>query len=81
MALIPAIRVNISVVIGSTSMPIKQLLKMGRGAIVALNSKLSDPVDIFANDELVARGEIMVAGDKVKIKITERLGRKQPVIG
>lgn len=76
MTLIPNIKVNISVVIGSTQMPIRQLLKMGRGAVIALDVKHDAPVDIFANDELVARGEIVLAGEKVQIKITERMMRK-----
>lgn len=78
MSNIPGIRVEISVVVGSAKLPIKQLLKMGRGAIVPLDAKPNDPVDIFANDELIARGQILVSddNDRIKIKVIERLARK-----
>lgn len=76
MTVLNDIMVNISVVVGSTKMPIHQLLKMGRGAVIGLNAKQDSPVDIFANDELIARGEIIVAGERVRIRVTERVKRK-----
>lgn len=63
--------VEISVVLGKATMPINQLLKMGRGAVIELNAKLDDHAWIFANNKLIARGEIVVSGENVAISITE----------
>lgn len=75
MTLIEDIKVNISAVIGGTRMPIRQLLKMGRGAVIALDACQASPVEIFANDELIARGEIIVVGEAVRVRVTERATR------
>ncbi|MBB4212148.1 hypothetical protein CCR85_02310 [Rhodothalassium salexigens] len=63
--------VEISVVIGSANMPIRQLLKMGRGAVVDLDSNVDEEAWIYANGELIARGEVQVMGEKIGVSITE----------
>ncbi|MBX7198287.1 MAG: FliM/FliN family flagellar motor switch protein [Rhodospirillaceae bacterium] len=64
--------VDISVVLGQTTMPVNQLLKLGRGAVVELEQKTSDPVEIFANEVLIARGEVVItSGDKIGVTLTE----------
>lgn len=65
------IQVEISVVIGRSEMPIRQLLKMGRGAVIDLDAKHEDKCWVYANGELIARGEIMIVGDRVGVSITE----------
>ncbi len=75
MSIIEKIRVDISVVIGRTRMPIRQLLKMGRGAVIDLDARHDDPVWIYANNELIARGEIVLLGDRIGVSITERIRR------
>lgn len=75
MSVIERIKVEISVVIGSTQMPIRQLLKMGRGAVIDLEARRDDPVWIYANDELIARGEIVLLGDRIGVSISERVRR------
>lgn len=77
MSIIPHIEIEITIALGDTHMPINQLLKMGRGAVIALDAKYSDPVDIFANGELIARGQIVVNGDKVSVEVIERVKRSQ----
>ncbi|MFC3227632.1 FliM/FliN family flagellar motor switch protein [Marinibaculum pumilum] len=67
--------VEISVVLGKATMPINQLLKMGRGAVIELNAKLDDHAWIFANNKLIARGEIVVSGENVAISITETVNQ------
>jgi flagellar motor switch protein FliN len=62
---------EISVVIGSAEMPIHQLLRMGRGAVIELDATTEDYVWILANNRLIARGEIMVNGENVAIQVTE----------
>lgn len=71
MSVIEAIEVEISVVLGSARVPIRHLLRMGRGAVIPLDSGDSDPALIFVNDELVASGEILVDGDKLSISISD----------
>jgi flagellar motor switch protein FliN len=69
------VKIEVSVVLGRTQMPIRQLLKMGRGAVIDLDSRHDDPVLIYANNELIARGEIVVLGDRIGVSITERVKR------
>ena len=64
--------VEISVVLGQANLRVNQLLKLGRGAVVELEQKTSDPVEIFANDVLIARGEVVItSGDKIGVTLTE----------
>lgn len=65
------IPVQISVVLGQTSMQVNQLLKLGRGAVVELDRKVGEPIDIFVNNRLVARGEVVVVEDRIGITMTE----------
>jgi flagellar motor switch protein FliN/FliY len=62
--------VEISVVLGKTSLPIQQLLKMGRGAVIELDAHHEDEVWLLANNVPIARGEIVVQGEKIAISIT-----------
>ena len=57
------VRVNLSVVLGSANLRVHQLLKLGRGAVVELERKTNEPVEVFANDVLVAKGEVVITGD------------------
>ena len=70
---ISGVKVEISVVLGSSTIPMHQLLRMGRGAVIELDSKQDDPVLILANDKPVAKGEIIIHGDKIGVSITEIL--------
>jgi flagellar motor switch protein FliN/FliY len=65
------IPVQISVVLGKTTMQVHQLLKLGRGAVIELNKKFGEPVDIYINNRLVARGEVVVVEDRVGVTMTE----------
>src|SRR4051812_10151008 len=71
------IPVEISAVLGSTVMPISQLLKLGRGAVVKLNRKVGEPIDIFVNNRLVARGEVVIVENRIGITMTEII-RSEP---
>jgi flagellar motor switch protein FliN len=70
---IAGVKVEISVVLGSSTIPMHQLLRMGRGAVIELDSRQDDPVLILANDRPVAKGEIIIHGDKIGVSITEVL--------
>ncbi len=65
------IPVNVSVVLGKTQMAVNQLLKLGRGAVIELDRKVGEPIDIFVNNRLVARGEVVVVEDKIGVTMTE----------
>ena len=63
------IPVNISVVLGKTNMQLSDLLKLSKGAVVELNKGVNELVDVYANNEKIAKGEIVVVDDN-KIGVT-----------
>jgi len=63
--------VQLAAVLGRASMPVNQLLRLGRGAVVELDRKVGEPVDIFVNNRLVARGEVLIVDDRLGITMTE----------
>ncbi|MGD9637784.1 MAG: flagellar motor switch protein FliN [Alphaproteobacteria bacterium] len=65
------IPVRVSAVLGKSSMQVNQLLKLGKGAILELDRRVGEPIDIYVNDRLVARGEVVVVEDKLGITMTE----------
>jgi flagellar motor switch protein FliN/FliY len=68
---IGAVKVEISVLLGRSILPMEQLLRMGRGAVIPLDSMEGDDVWILANNHPIARGEITITGDKLGVTITE----------
>ncbi len=68
-----SVSIEIAVVLGTASMPIHQLLRMGRGAVIELQTESEDQVMIFANNRAVARGDVVVQNDKISVEITEIL--------
>ena len=68
---IDGVKIEVSVVLGQAVMPIHQLLKMGRGAVIELESLQTDPVLIYANKRLIARGEIMIQGEAIAVSIRD----------
>jgi flagellar motor switch protein FliN/FliY len=67
------VKVEISVVLGRSVIPMHQLLRMGRGAVIELDSRQDDPVTILANDKPVARGEIQIQGDRISVSVVDLL--------
>lgn len=65
------IPVQISAVLGRSTMQVSQLLKLGRGAVVELDRKVGEAIDIYVNNRLVARGEVVVVEDKLGVTMTE----------
>lgn len=63
--------VNVSAVLGKTHIEVSNLLKLGRGAIVELDRKVGEAIDIYVNDRLVARGEVVVVDDRLGVTMTE----------
>ena len=67
---IEAVDVEISVVLGRSVLPMSQLLRMGRGAVIPLDASENDEVWILANNHPVARGEIEIRDDRIAITVT-----------
>ena len=67
---VKSVEVEISVVLGRSVLPMQQLLRMGRGAVIPLNANEHDEVWILANNHPVARGEIQISDDKIAISVT-----------
>jgi len=66
------IPVQVSAVLGRATMQVSQLLKLGRGAVVELDRKLGEAVDIYVNNRLVARGEVVMVDDnRLGVTMTE----------
>ncbi len=65
------IPVQVSAVLGKASMRVSHLLKLGRGAVVELDRKVGEAIDIYVNNRLVARGEVVVVEDRLGVTMTE----------
>jgi flagellar motor switch protein FliN/FliY len=63
--------VEITAVLGTAMMPVSQILKLGRGAVVELDSTVGDDIEIHANSRLVARAEITVIEDRLGVTMTD----------
>ena len=66
--------IKLSVELGSCYMPMKDLLQLSVGSVVKLDKIADAPVDIYVNQKLVARGEVVVLEERFGIKITEIIG-------
>ena len=66
------IPVTVSAVLGKATMQVSQLLKLGRGAVVELDRKLGEAIDIYVNNRLIARGEVVMVDDqRLGVTMTE----------
>jgi flagellar motor switch protein FliN/FliY len=75
LATLDKVSVDVSVVLGRARMPIHQLLRMGRGAVIELDATEEDEVEILANDLPVARGLVVVQGNRIAIEVRELIRR------
>jgi len=77
LASVMRIPVTVQIVLGTTTMPISELMKLSRGAIVALDARVGEPVDVVVNGRVVARGELVILDDddtRFGISLTEVVG-------
>lgn len=72
------IPVQVSAVLGRTTMQVSQLLKLGRGAVIELDRKVGEAVDVYVNNRLVARGEVVVVDEHLGITMTEIIKTDRP---
>lgn len=63
--------VEITVVLGETTITVDDLLKMGKGAIIELDKKVGEPVELYVNERCVAKGEIVIVDNKIGVTMTE----------
>jgi flagellar motor switch protein FliN/FliY len=70
-AQVKAVNVEIQIVLGRATLPMAQLLKMGRGAVIPLDAGVNDEVWILANNHPIFRGEIQINEDRIAIAVTE----------
>ena len=73
MSSVKDVKVEISVLLGRSVIPMHQLLRMGRGAVIELDSHQDEPVTVLANNKPVAKGEILIEGDRIAVSISEIL--------
>ncbi len=63
--------VRISAVLGKASLPVAQLLKLGAGSVLELDRKVGEAIDIYVNNRLIARGEVVVVDERLGVTMTE----------
>ena len=69
--------VQVAAVLGKSNMQVSQLLKLGRGAVVELDRKVGEAIDIYVNNRLVARGEVVVVEERLGVTLTEIIKSEQ----
>ena len=74
-ATLDKVTLDITVVLGASSMPIHQALRLGRGAIIELDASEEDEVQILANNFPVAKGTVVVNGNRIAVEVKEMLPR------
>ena len=77
MATIDKVPLDIAVVLGTTSMPVHQVLRLGRGAIIELDASEDDEVKILANNLPVAKGTVVVNANRIAVEVREMLPKAQ----
>ena len=75
MATLDKVSLDIAVVLGATTMPIHQALRLGRGAIIELDASEEDEVQILANNFPVAKGTVVVSGNRIAVEVKDLLPR------
>jgi flagellar motor switch protein FliN/FliY len=74
LALIMDVKVDLTVRIGSCMLPMREVVALGEGAVLQLDQLAADPVGLYVNDKLIARGEVVVVEENFGIKITQIVG-------
>ena len=77
-AALNGVDVDVVAVLGTADLKISQILQLGRGAVVELDRLINEPIDIRAERQLVARGEVVIVEDKLAIQLTEVVRSNRP---
>jgi flagellar motor switch protein FliN/FliY len=75
------VNVEITAVLGTSMMPISQILKLGRGAVVELNRSVGEDIEVHANNRMVAHGEVVVIEDRLGVNLTNIVMMVEPQKG
>ncbi len=75
MSIVDTIDVEIKVELGSTNMPVHHVLRLGRGAVIELDTTEDEPMKLYANNRLVALGEIRIDDGRLTIEVTEKTAK------
>jgi flagellar motor switch protein FliN len=73
LAALGEVRLRVSAVIGSVDMPVADILRIGRGAVIELDSRVGEQVDVMVNDRAVAKGRIVIVEDRIAVAVEELL--------
>ena len=76
MSVLDDISIDMSIVLGSAQLPIRQLLKMSRGAMIPLDCGHDDPTLVYVNEKLVAKGRVHVIDDHISLEISQVVRRE-----
>ncbi|RJP35179.1 MAG: flagellar motor switch protein FliN [Phycisphaerales bacterium] len=75
------VKLRVKIELGRTRMLVEDVLKLGEGSVVELDKLAGDPVDVYVNDRLIARGEVLVLNDNFCVRVSEVLNRDPHRIG
>jgi flagellar motor switch protein FliN/FliY len=81
MELLDDVQVQVRIELGSARMVVQDILRLGPGSVVPLENEVADPINVYVNDRLVARGEVLVVNDNFAVRITEVLPLPRPEAG
>lgn len=73
------IPVKLSMEVGSTNIPIKNLLKLSQGSVVELDRYAGDPLDVYVNGRLIAHGEVVVVNEKFGLRLTDVISKAERI--
>lgn len=73
------IPLRVTVELGRTKMPVSELLNLGQGSVIELNKLAGEPMEVFVNDKLIARGEAVVVNEKFGVRLTDIISTKERV--
>lgn len=77
--LILDVPMKVTVELGRTRMPVKELLQLTQGSVIELNTMAGDHLEVFVNNKLIAKGEVVVVNDRFGVRISEILSPQQRV--
>jgi len=77
--LILDIPLRVTVELGRTKMAVSELLNLGQGSVIELNKLAGEPMEVFVNDKLIARGEAVVVNEKFGVRLTDIISTKERV--
>lgn len=73
------IPLRVTVELGRTKMPVSELLNLGQGSVIELNKLAGEPMEVFVNDKLIARGEAVVVNEKFGVRLTDIISTRERV--